>query len=919
MTAAVLIPLLLTLQPPSVRLDATADANLSAYHAEQNLNYGQSSHLRLKGIQMFALMEFDMEPIDGAEAGRAVLRFRSSRPEHRLRTIGLYTVGEPWLEGTGRGTEAPGCNWLSPDGSGAEWGPGPDFLAVSFTHGHSRVAYSEIRDLGDRWLEVDVPPWLIHAMAVGASHGLLVTDETGQTYANNDIHSREQSGSEPYLLVEPREEQPSAPGPAEAPTVAPLPEEATLNAGAARIQWSHVDDAFAYRCFVGDVELPRWRVPWPERDAPVATVDLTGLEPGAGLRVSVVAVGSTGLEAPPMSGTGQASEAWEPRVPLLSAPASVEAPPLAEATGYSVHTGPLAGKVEPTRRPDLPGTGIVLAAARNEFVCATIVVDSPEPLPEVHIQASELVGDAGHIPSPSLYRLWYVNDGGWVPEICLPLDGPLSIPAEDNAIPGQRNQSILMEVYVPHGTPPGDYTGTLTVSAAGEAVDVPVGLTVGSPALPDRLGFVLELNSYGDVAHLFGVAPGSEEYIGIERAYHRAAHEHRANWNPLPYNQAGRVIAGGAPPLEGSGDDMRVADWSAWDARYGPLLDGSAFADMPRAGVPVHGMYLPFHENWPSSMDNYTAGVDHPEYPGMVTEHALTAPPIQQAFGVQYVEQFVAIAREFAEHIRRRGWDEAWLHCYLNNKYYFKDPEQGGRGSSWWLLDEPMHRDDWLALRFYADMFRAGTAHLTPPFISRGDISRPQWQPRWMDGRFDLMCVSGQLYEHHELCMRIDEEGAEMGYPVTFWHYGTANAAGRPNTEAVAWAWSAFLAGADGILPWNTIGTDANFEEPAATAILYPGARLGIDGPVASLRLKAMRRGVQDAELMRLLLAREGANRRDLRRALTPILGDALAAETARDYAEDAGRLEFSALSEHVLADARRAVRAALGDGRLRD
>jgi hypothetical protein len=338
---------------------------------------------------------------------------------------------------------------------------------------------------------------------------------------------------------------------------------------------------------------------------------------------------------------------------------------------------------------------------------------------------------------------------------------------------------------------------------------------------------------------------------------------------------------------------------------------------MPRAGVPVHGIYLPFHENWPSSMDHYTAGVDNPDYPEMVAEHALTAPPIQQAFGTQYAEEFVAIAREFAEHIRRRGWDDAWLHCYLNNKYYFKDPEQGGRGSSWWLLDEPMHRDDWLALRFYADLFRAGTADLTPPFVSRGDISRPQWQPRWMDGRFDLMCVSGQLYEHHELCMRIDEEGAEMGYPVTFWHYGTTNAPGRPNTEAVAWAWSAFLAGADGILPWNTIGTDANFEEPSATAILYPGTRFGIDGPLVSLRLKAMRRGAQDAELMRLLLAREGANRRDLRRALTPILGDALAAETARDYAEDAGRLEFSALPEDVLAEARRAVRAGLERGQV--
>ena len=40
-------------------------------------------------------------------------------------------------------------------------------------------------------------------------------------------------------------------------------------------------------------------------------------------------------------------------------------------------------------------------------------------------------------------------------------------------------------------------------------------------------------------------------------------------------------------------------DWSAWDRRFGPLLDGSAFADLPRKGVPLECFYLPLHENWP--------------------------------------------------------------------------------------------------------------------------------------------------------------------------------------------------------------------------------------------------------------------------------------------------------------------------------
>ena len=896
-------------QPEMVRVEVVADTNLSQYPSERGLNYGQSSALRVKGIEMFALMDFDPGPLGEVAVERAALRFRAARDDHKLRTLGFYTVAAPWVEGTGRAEEGMGATWLSPDGSGALWGPGPDFLAVSFTHGHTRVAYAEVRELGDRWLEADVDPDLIHAVMAGASHGLLIADETGQTRANNDIHSREQSGSEPYLLVtlgaEPREGPLPAPGDL---AVAPLPEKATPQNGAAAVSWSPVEGAFAYRCWIGDTEAPRWLVPWPEPGAEPRVI-LTGLEPEASVRVTVAAVDRLGRMGPSAHGEGQASEA-RPTGLALPAP-SPEAPPpaLVQAARFGVSTGSLLAKVDPTRAPELPAEGIRLQATRNEFVAATLVIDAPGgTLAEVEVTATPPRCEAGALPAPALYRLWYLNDGGWAPEVCVPLQGPLEIPAADNGVPGQRNQSLLVEFYVPHAAAPGRYQGEVAVSAEGEAIRAPVEVIVGSPSLPDDLGFVLELNSYGDVAGQYGVASGSPEYVAIEREYHRAAHRHRANWDPLPYSQAWAVIAGGAPPLEGEGPDRRVADWSAWDARYGPLLDGSAFADLPRAGVPVHSLYLPFNENWPSSMALYRAHVDEPAYPDMLTEHALTAPPIAEAFEPPYAQEFAAVVASFAAHVAERGWNRSWLHFYMNNKYDFRNPEQGGRGSSWWLLDEPMHRDDWLALRFYADLCHAGAPQAGPPLISRGDISRPQWQPRWMDGAFDLICTARELFEHHALCMGIAERAEEAGQPVTFWHYGTANAVGRPNAEAVAWPWAAFLAGADGILPWNTIGSDGNFTEPADTAILYPGRRFGIEGPVVSLRLKAMLRGAQDVELLRLLAERTGVDRRELRSVFGPLV----TGTTAQAYAEDAGRIEFGPLTEQALDDARRAVRAAL-------
>ena len=88
-----------------------------------------------------------------------------------------------------------------------------------------------------------------------------------------------------------------------------------------------------------------------------------------------------------------------------------------------------------------------------------------------------------------------------------------------------------------------------------------------------------------------------------ELDYYRLAHRHRTVLNRVPYNQAGRVQDGCAPVW----DKPRLKlDWSKWDRRFGPLLDGTAFADLPRKGVPVECFYLPLHENWPSPMEgNY--------------------------------------------------------------------------------------------------------------------------------------------------------------------------------------------------------------------------------------------------------------------------------------------------------------------------
>jgi len=78
------------------------------------------------------------------------------------------------------------------------------------------------------------------------------------------------------------------------------------------------------------------------------------------------------------------------------------------------------------------------------------------------------------------------------------------------------------------------------------------------------------------------------------------------------------------------------------------------------------------------------------------------------------------------------------------------------------------------------------------------------------------------------------------------------------------WACRNWFAGADGVVPWQSVGTDANFATAEATALLLPGKRFGINGPVASLRLKALRRAQQDVEYLVLFAKATGMTREQI-------------------------------------------------------
>ncbi|HLA41759.1 MAG TPA: hypothetical protein VJ417_17275, partial [Candidatus Glassbacteria bacterium] len=406
---------------------------------------------------------------------------------------------------------------------------------------------------------------------------------------------------------------------------------------------------------------------------------------------------------------------------------------------------------------------------------------------------------------------WYLRSrrgGAWYPEVAVPLAGTFNLPDEKNGIEGQRNGSFTVEFYVPRSSRTGTYRGRVVVGARGLLARVlEVEVNAHETALPEVLPFISEMNVYSPVGSHYGLNDTTAEYYAMEEKYYRIAHEHLAVINQLPYSQTGSIKAVGAPRLEGEGDAMRVADWSAWDLRWNRYLDGSAFSATNRP-VPVPVMYLPFFENWPASMLKYYHFTPRDtSYIGMVNEHALEAPPVDKAFDPAYGAAWKAVLRQFADHFREKGWTGTEFQVYLNNKYYYRnnaDPNFGIGGSSWWLLDEPYHWEDFKAVAYFGRLFQAAVGDVQDVnLVFRIDVSRPHLQFGLWDGIRTVSYVSSYFYQNNAyLRQRENKFGSQ------YRNYGSFNNLEETNLTASAWPLMVYLGGGSGLLPWQTIGGD---------------------------------------------------------------------------------------------------------------
>jgi hypothetical protein len=492
--------------------------------------------------------------------------------------------------------------------------------------------------------------------------------------------------------------------------------------------------------------------------------------------------------------------------------------------------------------PAWDGRSVDLAGARGETVAFQVLVRAGrEALRGVDVSLAGLEG-AGRI---TLFREWYLpvtvpstSPGGSAgpgeyPDARVRADTPgWGLPVD---VPMGLTQGIWIDVAIPREVAGGRYRGTLTVRADGrELARWPVSLMVYEFALPveRHLAWRAGYSGWEEVPQRLGVAEGSEEWLRMERDLYRLLwEEHRL----VPTTHYQDV----APPVAGS-PEAPVIDWTLYDRRFGPYLAGSAFAD--GRPLPIFSLPVNLHRGWPVRLR------DDPSAAELV--------------------RIEAVARLVARHWDEKGWRLGDAFAYVADE---PGPERMGavaRACDAIRRGDPRIRT---SVAFY-EAFGAEPMRWVEDLagrVSSWEIAADRFDGearRALQGRGDAVGVyqGGEPYVGGEA---LDDDGlALVTWPWIAWRHGLDHLFLYNVTE---WDYARVERSE---VPWKGRKREI-WENPlnqswptnSQGVLVYPGTFVGVRGVVPSIRLKQVRRGLQDYEYLHMV---ERAGRRGVAEAV---------------------------------------------------
>lgn len=842
----------------TVRLSVTKDNSIVLVDGEWSENAGQQGRIRLKGNQHIVAMAFDTSSIIGKRVTKATLV--CAQGEQTISGVTISTIATPWDENRSNGLTA-GMDGIE------DWGyKGSRFPSVSGGNGFTLTHHvdSEVRDGNYFW---DVPPDMVHAMAIGVAHGLAIHEHEADYGRNPTIFAREQSGKPPYLDVEIIDRADPVPDP---PTDLQL---TMSDSTSARLALTAPENGFAFEVLIDGQPLGRHNIP-------LVSTSGTQVIPLRDMPASIRADEPHEVRVVTLNRIGQRSKAAVIHcsvfafVPIEKPP--VNFPPIQSSPIAGLSVIPVTDKYDQTGSPigDLPEDyrthNAIFDGKRVHLIAAAGEVTGFQLLLRGQKDVSVKVALENPKTRINLLQAVYVPaNGRMIPDPLLPLQESVSLTLN-------TDQAIVADIFIPFDSSPGLLKGTITIS---DGRVIPVEIEILPFALPRRATFFCEMNGYGLPDHV-------NDYYALQRV----AYDHRVHANILHYSHNTA-----APNARKSSLDMRLSSgrrmdnkrydniqpdategfWDDFVEAFGTYIDGSLFKDGHRGPVPAPGFYLTFHESWPLNCRAWFNG----------------NPDAFQAFAEQpvYARTYVNIMQDFARLAKSKDWTQTGFQVYFNNKGSLSENTKAP-----WILDEPTSFWDYRALKFYGELTDRGRlAAPDVPIDYRIDISRPEFCRSQLDQRGDLWVVSSSAFQHYRRLVtdRMERDGLKA------WVYGTSNHVHETNRNIQAWALDAWQDGATGIVPWQTVNKSGSALKEADQLGLFifdkdPAGETAIRH---SMRLKAYREAQQLIEYLNLLQQRRGYSQDQMRRFINQYVD--LNAQVNKTSEEDAGTSSYGRLS----------------------
>lgn len=838
------------------------------------VNVGGETRLPLRGNEAFVLARYDTTPVRGWTIVQAAWIANVTKKDPPPQ-FGFTAITTPCQEGDGL-LNAPARN-----GATFEWAefqktrwrkdglPFPDAIRGNagslFCIGTLQNAHS----VSGGYTRFEIDPAIVQSLIAGTASGLVISDEQGQRGETWYIPSRETERAGHYLEVMGARANFLPPGKPRELRAQELEELRRAKSVGVLLKWIAPGDddfrghAFAYRIRYAPTpctyqtaqQLSPDLTPHPRLPGQPERILLDRLLPETMYTFYVAALDEIGQMGPVAEINMQTGK------PALLPPP----PPLTFRKGGAIQllSGTYALEIcnelqlpSPFMRTETPRTEaatehgesdsliwdrnawmICLRAARNEAIGFLLQLSPRQPdAPPIRMAVAPFQSARKSFSSPAhFHRVWYARTESrraypypWRGDALIPLENSvLDARRPDNRIPQQTRMDVYVEWTIPETVEPGMYFSRLDFAGASED-SVNIALEVLPITLPAQRPFTIELVA-DPPASCYGTRAADTEAVELHHAYVDLARAHGCVLAWVP-RKGGQVL----PGVQGQNNELPVPSWANWDALYQSV----------HAAGSGH-IILPVSADWPSHFRNalqcpqkVSSTFNRPRvFVGTLESLANCVAP---EYGMAS-QTALLLFREHIQPLARSGMSyHYWLTGQTRWDGQIEFPPLGGPNfSSDFNMLELLVRATHSELQQWPD---------TAPLVLRVSSTNP------------AVLALGNLEPFHLLCL--EDSSPAVWKLVRERLRGTRTALWRqsappPLEEGPAGVADRivrdFLTGAAGWSIKGGLGQPDDWTRAADRSVLYCGAPLKARGALPSLRLKALRRAMQDVQYLRLL------------------------------------------------------------------